>query len=84
MFHAAFSRFARRLAAGAAALSLAFSLAGCGRSLNSFTWQVEHVPENLDPQLASESPEVIAVTHLFSGLFRKDESGTPQPECAER
>ena len=27
MFHAAFSRFARRLAAGAAALSLAFSLA---------------------------------------------------------
>lgn len=84
MFHAAFSRFARRLAAGAAALFLAFSLAGCGRSLNSFTWQVEHVPENLDPQLASESPEVIAVTHLFSGLFRKDESGTPQPECAER
>ena len=32
MFHAAFSRFARRLAAGAAALSLAFSLAGCGSS----------------------------------------------------
>ena len=83
MFHAAFSRFARRLAAGAAALSLAFSLAGCGSSLNSFTWQVEHVPENLDPQLASESPEVIAVTHLFSGLFRRDENSTPQPECAE-
>ena len=83
MFHAAFSRFARRLAAGAVALSLALSLAGCGRSLNSFTWQVEHVPENLDPQLASESPEVIAVTHLFSGLFRRDENGTPQPECAE-
>ena len=83
MSHAAFSRFVRRLAAGVAALSLAVSLAGCGRSLNSFTWQVEHVPENLDPQLASESPEVIAVTHLFSGLFRKDESGTPQPECAE-
>ena len=44
---------------------------------------MERVPKNLDPQLAWESPELIAVTNLYSGLFRLDETGKPVPDCAE-
>lgn len=69
---------------GLCCLAAAVGLAGCGGSLNSFTWRAEHVPGNLDPQLAAESPEIIAVTHLFSGLYRLDAEGVPQPACAER
>ena len=75
-------RFKYGLLACAAAAALL--LAGCGSSrLNSFTWEVDSVPSNLDPQTASSSSDVIAVTHLFSGLYRLDEQGEPQPDCAE-
>lgn len=75
-------RFKYGLLACAAAAALL--LAGCGSSrLNSFTWEVDSVPSNLDPQTASSSSDVISVTHLFSGLYRLDEQGEPQPDCAE-
>lgn len=78
-------RFVLRTAGlGLCCLAAAAGLAGCGGNLNSFTWQADHVPNNLDPQLAAESPEIIAVTHLFSGLYRLDAEGMPQPACAER
>ncbi len=64
--------------------SLSSILAGCGKSkVNSFTWFVDAIPANLDPQVASGSADVIACTHLYSGLFRKDASGTPQNACCE-
>ncbi len=73
----------RRALLGLAGLLAAGCLAGCGGQTNSFTWRAERVPNNLDPQLAAESPEIIAVTHLFSGLYRLDAEGIPQPDCAE-
>ncbi len=57
-------------------------LSGCGSQI-SFTWMVDKVPANLDPQLAIDGSELVAVTNLYSGLVRLDETGTPQPECAE-
>ena len=41
----------------------ALCLTGCGSQIE-FTWAMERVPNNLDPQLAWESPELIAVTNL--------------------
>ena len=58
-------------------------LTGCGSSGASFTWRVDHVPANLDPQIAQESPERIAVTNLYRGLTRIDENGDPVLDCAE-
>lgn len=55
---------------------------GCGSQI-SFTWADDRVAKNLDPQLASESPELIAVANLYRGLFRLDAQGQPQPDCAE-
>ena len=60
----------------------ALCLTGCGSQIE-FTWAMERVPGNLDPQLAWESPELIAVTNLYSGLFRLDDEGEPVPDCAE-
>lgn len=61
---------------------LCFLFVGCGSSA-SFTWKLSRVPSNLDPQIASESPELIAVTNLYRGLTRIDESGEPVLDCAE-
>lgn len=58
------------------------TLTGCGSKI-PFTWSLSRVPNNLDPQLAIESPELIAVTNMYSGLVRLDEEGTPQLDCAE-
>lgn len=77
------TRILRRALLGLAGLLAAGCLAGCGGQSGSFTWRAERVPNNLDPQLAAESPEIIAVTHLFSGLYRLDAGGVPQPDCAE-
>lgn len=59
-------------------------LVGCGGTGNtiSFSWIVEEIPANLDPQLAQSSAEIIACNHLYQGLYQLDESGTPQPGCA--
>ena len=64
-------------------LLLALGLSGCGADLNTFTWRVDAVPVNLDPQLAVSSEDVTAVMHLFRGLMRLDASGEPQPDAAE-
>ena len=58
-------------------------LTGCGSSGASFTWRVNHVPANLDPQIAQESSERIAVTNLYRGLTRIDENGDAVLDCAE-
>lgn len=65
-------------------MALALLLTACGGSTNSFTWQVDSLPTNLDPQVASESSDVTACLNLYSGLFRLDENGTPQPDTCER
>lgn len=62
----------------------AFCLTGCGSGSNSFTWFVDTIPANLDPQVASAASDVIACENLYSGLVRKDASGQLQPELCER
>ena len=51
---------------------------------NSFTWFVDSIPANLDPQVASASADVIACENLYSGLVRKDPSGKYEPALCER
>ena len=64
-------------------MCLALGLSGCGGSANSFTWRVDTLPANLDPQLASESSDVTACLNLYSGLFRLDANGEVQPDACE-
>ena len=59
-------------------------LTGCGKQgLVTFTWQVDEMPVSLDPQLAANVCEKTAAAHLFRGLMKLDETGTPVPDCAE-
>ena len=71
----------------AAVLAAAFLLAltGCGGSSSapSFTWFVDTIPSNLDPQVASAASDVIACENLYSGLVRKNADGEIVPDLAE-
>lgn len=68
-------RFFRFTAAVLAAAFL-FALSSCGSSeTNSFTWFVDVIPANLDPQIASRAEDVIACENLYSGLVRRDPDG---------
>ena len=75
-----------RLAAAVLAAAFALALAGCtaGSGVNSFTWFVEDIPANLDPQIASAPEDVIACKNLYGGLVHLDAGGQPQPDLAER
>lgn len=72
----------KMMAALLCCLFVMLSLTGCGSPV-SFTWLVDQVPDNLDPQLTFRGPDLTAVYNLYSGLVRLDEKGVPQPECAE-
>ena len=63
-------------------LFLVFTLSGCGSQI-SFTWLVDAVPANLDPQLTTQGSDLVAIYNLYSGLVRLDADDEPQPECAE-
>ncbi len=57
-------------------LCLAAGLAGCGASgSNSFTWFVDAIPANLDPQVAQAGEDLIACTNLYAGLLRETADG---------
>ena len=62
---------------------MAAGLTACGSGSNSFTWFVDSIPANLDPQVASSAADVIACENLYSGLVRKDASGKLVPALAE-
>ena len=74
----------RRVVCAALAAVFLLSLAGCGSGSASFTWFVDAIPSNLDPQVASAASDVIACENLYSGLVRKDTSGKLVPALAER
>lgn len=78
-------RFLVRLTAAVLAAALLLPLAGCtqGSGVNSFTWFVEELPTNLDPQVASAVSDVIACTNLCGGLVRLDAEGDPQNDLCE-
>ena len=70
-----------------AALLAAFfvlSLTACGSGSNSFTWFVDSIPANLDPQVASSASDIIACENLYSGLVRRTPDGSLAPELCER
>ena len=70
-----------------AALLAAFfvlSLTACGSGSNSFTWFVDSIPANLDPQVASSASDIIACENLYSGLVRRTPDGQLAPELCER
>ena len=74
-----------RLLAAVLAAAFLFALTGCGGSSgsNSFTWFVDEIPANLDPQVASSAADVIACENLYAGLVRKDPSGEIVPALCE-
>ena len=44
-----------RFSAVVLTIAFVFALTGCGSGSNSFTWFVDSIPANLDPQVASAS-----------------------------
>ena len=73
-----------RLLAAALTAAFVFALTGCGSGSNSFTWFVDTIPANLDPQVASTTSDVIACENLYSGLVRKNPDGEYEPALCER
>lgn len=69
----------RRVSGFFCALVLAAVLSSCGGGANSFTWFVEQIPANLDPQVALDPSDVIACTNLYSGLVRRTPGGRVGP-----
>ena len=67
------------------AVVMLLPLTGCtqGSGVNSFTWFVDEIPANLDPQIASAPEDVIACTNLYGGLVRLDAEGQPQNDLCE-
>ena len=70
-----------RIAAAVLAAAFALAMAGCtaGSGVNSFTWFVENIPANLDPQIASAPEDVLACKNLYGGLVRLDAAASPSP-----
>lgn len=64
------------------ALGLAAALAACGSGSNSFTWFVDAVPVNLDPQVACSSEDVTACRNLYTTLMRQNAAGELVYGCA--
>ena len=73
-----------RLAAVILTALFLLTLTGCGSGSNSFTWFVDTIPSNLDPQVASTAADVIACENLYSGLVRKNPDGDFEPALCER
>ena len=74
-----------RFTAAVLAAAFLFALTGCGSSTNSasFTWFVDSIPANLDPQVASGASDVIACENLYGTLVRKDPDGELVPGLCE-
>ncbi len=74
-----------RICAAALAVVFLAVLTGCGGSSgsNSFTWFVDNIPANLDPQVASKAEDVIACENLYGGLVRRNADGELVPDLCE-
>ena len=73
-----------RFSAAVPTIAVVFALTCGGSGAISFSWVVDSIPANLDPQVAAASADVIACENLYSGLARKDPSGKYEPALCER
>ena len=64
---------------------MCLSLSACNESYKDayIYFELDSIPETLDPQLVSTKDEITAVRCLFDGLFRYDSSGNCIPSAAE-
>jgi len=59
--------------------------AGCGREISyTATYEIDSLPKNIDPQLASSESELLIVRNIFEGLMRVDKDGSIVLAAAER
>ena len=74
-----------RILAAVLAAAFLFALTGCSDSsgTNSFTWFVEDIPANLDPQVASSPQDLIACQNLYGTLVRRNADGQLVPDLCE-
>lgn len=74
-----------RITAAVLAAAFLFVLTGCGGSSGSisFTWFVDQIPANLDPQVASTAADIIACENLYGGLMRRNADGELVPDLCE-
>ena len=74
-----------RITVAVLAAAFLFALTGCsgGSGAASFTWFVDTIPANLDPQVVSAAPDVIACENLYGGLVRKNADGEIVPNLCE-
>lgn len=74
-----------RITAAVLAAAFLFALTGCsgGSGAASFTWFVDTIPANLDPQVVSAAPDVIACENLYGGLVRKTPTARSYLTCAK-
>ncbi len=81
--------FWKRATALALCAALLLTLAGCksGGAKNAdktINYHLSAEPETLDPQVASDTPSIIAIQALFEGLTRLDADGKAVPGAAEK
>ncbi|MBE6886084.1 MAG: peptide ABC transporter substrate-binding protein [Ruminococcaceae bacterium] len=67
----------------ALAVIFVFLFGGCSsKGGKAFRFHIAAAPQNLDPQLSSDEPSLTVIGHIFSGLYRMDETGAPLPDFA--
>lgn len=70
-------------------LIILLSCASCGKKAaknanKNFNYALASEPKTLDPQIATDSPAVVAIEALFEGLARLDKNGEAYPGVAEK
>lgn len=77
----------KRIAAILVVFGMLLSLSACGNKHaqnadKTINYNLSAEPETLDPQIASDSPSLIAIGALFEGLVRLDPNGNAIPGVA--
>ena len=63
---------------------LCFTCSGCGNEASyTATYEIDSLPKNIDPQLASSESELLIVRNIFEGLMRVDKDGNVVTGAAE-
>ena len=68
---------------GAFIFCMALTSCSSAGGISTFTAAVEEMPKNFDPQIASESSDLLVITNIFDGLYEKI-NGEIVPVLAEK